>query len=153
MKISIDVTPESPEELARLFAFISGRDGIELPPLAAAAVAKASVAENAAAEAEEITTATKKAAKKATKKATKKAKSADTKEAKFAEAKAEPAADSRKQVENDLRAFAAEHGMPQLRDALKDAALPRLQDASDDDLPKFRAVLDGLRGAQQGDLL
>jgi len=181
MKISINVTPESPEELARLFAFISGRDGIELPPLAAADVAKASAEENALADAEEAKKPAKKPAKKAAKKAPKKAKSADTKEARQVEAtadtrkqveldlRAEATADTRKQVELDLlaqveldtrkqveldlRAFAAEHGMPELRDALKAAELPRLQDAADADLPKFRAVIDGLRASQQGDLL
>jgi hypothetical protein len=66
---------------------------------------------------------------------------------------AEAAKDSRKQIELDLRSFAAEHGMPELRDALKAAQLPRLQDASDDDLAKFRAVLDQLAGDKGTELI
>ena len=143
MQISINITPESPEELARVFAFISGRDGVELAPLDAAAVAKASAEENAAAEAEEAKPAPKKARKKATKKAAPKKAAPKKAEPEAAPAPA-PAAEDRKQIELDLRSFAAEHGMPELRDALKAAQLPRLQDAGDDDLPKFRAVLDQL---------
>jgi hypothetical protein len=129
MQISINITPESPEDLARVFAFLSGRDGVELAPLDAAAVAKASAEENAAAEAEVAKPAPKKARKKPAKKP---------------EPKPEPVVEDRKQIELDLRAFAAEHGMSDLRDALKAAELPRLQDAADEDLPKFRAVLDQL---------
>jgi hypothetical protein len=129
MQISINITPESPEDLARVFAFLSGRDGVELAPLDAAAVAKASAEENAAAEAEAAKPAPKKARKKPAKKP---------------EPKPEPVVEDRKQIELDLRAFAAEHGMSDLRDALKAAELPRLQDAADEDLPKFRAVLDQL---------
>lgn len=133
MQISINITPESPEDLARVFAFLSGRDGVELAPLDAAAVAKASAEENAAAEAEAAKPAPKKARKKAAKKPE-------------PEPKPEPVVEDRKQIELDLRAFAAEHGMSDLRDALKAAELPRLQDAADEDLPKFRAVLDQLAG-------
>tara|TARA_R100000234_G_scaffold93030_1_gene61249 strand:- start:529 stop:966 length:438 start_codon:yes stop_codon:yes gene_type:complete len=145
MKISINISPESPDELARVFAFISGRDGVELAPLDAAAVAEASAAENAAAKAEEAKPAPKKARKKATKKAAPKKEQP--------EAAPAPVVEDRKQIELDLRSFAAEHGMPELRDALKAAQLPRLQDASDDDLAKFRAVLDQLAGDKGTELI
>ena len=141
MQISINITPESPEDLARVFAFLSGRDGVELAPLDAAAVAKASAEENAAAEAEAAKPAPKKARKKAAKKAEPKP-----------EPKPEPVVEDRKQIELDLRAFAAEHGMSDLRDALKAAELPRLQDAADEDLPKFRAVLNQLAAGKGTEL-
>lgn len=133
MKISITIVPESPEELARTFAFLSGREGVVLEPLNAPDVAAASTAENDAAEEE---------AKKAP------AKKRGSKKGKKPAAK--PADDGpdfkaiRKTLEADLRAFGAEHGLPKLRDALKGAGLPRLQDAEDADLAKFQNVLNKL---------
>tara|TARA_S200002703_G_scaffold158798_1_gene170151 strand:+ start:7583 stop:8002 length:420 start_codon:yes stop_codon:yes gene_type:complete len=135
MQISINIVPESPEELARVFAFLSGREGVVLEPLPAGEVAAASKAENDAAEAED---------KKAP--------------AKKRKSRKKPAADDgpdfkaiRKQLETDLRAFGAEHGLPKLRDALKAAKLPRMQDAADEDLAKFQNVLNNLLEQAGGD--